>query len=477
MYCSKCGSQVNLDQKFCSRCGNLVQKQEPIPSTTNRFIIVNNDSIEELPLNEEKQPTINNNVPDIFNSNITQNVNNPTPSVNVQSNVDNSIPNMASSVTPNVASNVTNNINNPTPSVDVQSNVSNQNYQPVFNNNHDNKPQIVFGIICIFFLFVLGTFFFKGSDDVYLGGTNNEESETVVVNRNRYKTSIKYDNVYNNVKLKVVNDAVKTVVNDSLGEKKKCSNASIERIENNIVNNYEIKAVNLCELDLEFAIETENVIKTIYNEFPTARGYLTNFTLVNTQPGQNPIAFFHPYFVFATSDTFNKYPYVSKMIIGLNSTYYLNIAKLENSIRDATKSGHFPKNVNRNSPVAHEFAHYLSFYAAMKSYSVDDTFLISKEKEPDIYEFLMDFNVGKFSHKMIKEAHQNYKTKYNSDISELEFRGSISLYALAKDPDGNYIYDETIAEAFSDWYVNKDNASKASIEVFNVLKKYIEAGR
>ena len=30
-----------------------------------------------------------------------------------------------------------------------------------------------------------------------------------------------------------------------------------------------------------------------------------------------------------------------------------------------------------------------------------------------------------------------------------EFRKSISLYAVAKDSQGQYIYDETIAEAFN----------------------------
>ena len=50
------------------------------------------------------------------------------------------------------------------------------------------------------------------------------------------------------------------------------------------------------------------------------------------------------------------------------------------------------------------------------------------------------------------------------------FRASISSYAMAKDGTGNYIYDETIAEAFHDIYLNGNNAKPASRYIFAVLK-------
>ena len=53
------------------------------------------------------------------------------------------------------------------------------------------------------------------------------------------------------------------------------------------------------------------------------------------------------------------------------------------------------------------------------------------------------------------------------------FRGSISQYALAKDNNNEYIYDETIAEAFHDVYLNKDQAVDASKYIEAVLKKYL----
>ena len=73
---------------------------------------------------------------------------------------------------------------------------------------------------------------------------------------------------------------------------------------------------------------------------------------------------------------------------------------------------------------------------------------------------------------MLKEAHQNY-LKSNPNIEFDEWRGQISGYALAKDESGAYIYDETIAEAFHDVYLNGNNANVASKYIVEVLKKYI----
>ena len=54
------------------------------------------------------------------------------------------------------------------------------------------------------------------------------------------------------------------------------------------------------------------------------------------------------------------------------------------------------------------------------------------------------------------------------------FRGTISTYAVAKDSKGNYIYDETIAEAFHDCYLNGDNAKIASKLILEVLKEKLQ---
>ena len=73
---------------------------------------------------------------------------------------------------------------------------------------------------------------------------------------------------------------------------------------------------------------------------------------------------------------------------------------------------------------------------------------------------------------MLDEAYDNYK-KEKGYIDFDTWRGQISEYALAKDDEGKYIYDETIAEAFHDVYLNGDNANIVSKYIIKVLKKYM----
>jgi len=73
-----------------------------------------------------------------------------------------------------------------------------------------------------------------------------------------------------------------------------------------------------------------------------------------------------------------------------------------------------------------------------------------------------------------REAYINYINDTNSNIEFDEWRNTISDYAVAKDNSGNYIYDETIAEGFHDYYLNGDNAKEASKYIIKVLKKHLK---
>ena len=80
-------------------------------------------------------------------------------------------------------------------------------------------------------------------------------------------------------------------------------------------------------------------------------------------------------------------------------------------------------------------------------------------------------NYGYIKLFMDKSKFKNeYKEIYGEDLSFYEFRKSISVYAVSKNADGNFIYDETIAEAFHDTYLNGDNAKAASKYIVKVLK-------
>ena len=97
--------------------------------------------------------------------------------------------------------------------------------------------------------------------------------------------------------------------------------------------------------------------------------------------------------------------------------------------------------------------------------------LINQGDSSTYNKMLSAFNNGKMAQNIIKEAYENYKKDTSSTISLIDFRKSISEYAIATDDKGNYIYDETIAEAMDDYYANGDSACDASKYIIQVLKK------
>ena len=226
-------------------------------------------------------------------------------------------------------------------------------------------------------------------------------------------------------------------------------------------------------MDVEFAKELENVIKKIYEEYPEARGYLTNLTLTNIDMSQpDVIAQFMPIFTFGTSDTATTRPWVIKTQVQLNAKYFLNPERIDVVVEASSKSGYFPKNATKYSPVAHEFGHYLSFIALLNHYYTKSIVVIEDSQLQNYYDMYKDFRNGEFSKQMLEEAYIDYLNN-NPNIGFDEWRGQISEYALAKDTEGEYIYDETIAEAFHDVYLNNDNANEVSKYIVQVLKKYM----
>lgn len=362
----------------------------------------------------------------------------------------------------------------------INNNIPNNISSNISKNN--NKKSIFIGIgvgiALLVIVFVVLLISANDNDEYYFSGNSYEEEEEILTPteskpKNKYSTVIVTDNVYDGASVDDRDDAHQLIIEDSISQKDACP-GEIKEIENEIISKYGVTAVNLCELDLEFAKEIRNVFKKIYEEYPSAQGELTNLSLVNTTMSENYIAVFQIGFRFATSDSYSSYPWVYKTQILLNTRYFLNPSKLESSVISSSNSGHFPKNATRYSPVAHEMGHYLSFIAMMKSHSVNSFLLLDSENQDDLYNVIYDFSDGDFSLQMIEEAYNNYKKEVGTDLSLDQWRGTISAYALAKDNNGNYIYDETIAEAFHDVYLNDENAVDASKYVVEVLKEKLE---
>lgn len=426
MFCSKCGDPIEQNETYCNKCGNYVGN--------------NTQSVN-------------------FNNTVTNN----------NSNFYNNQPN-----------NVVMNNTQPYP----QPNYNNYQNNASFNKS-DNKKMIFVGagigvgilvvlVICLFVFNNSGKYYFsnnsyEGTDEIIQ--TNN--TNTTPKRKSKYSTIIITDNTYSGVKISSDKDAYKLISEDSVAQKNNCP-SEIKTIEDEIIKKYGVTAVNLCEMDIEFAKEVSNVFKKVYDEYPSVRGYLTNLSLVNASMSEGYIAAFMPVFNFATSNSTSTYPWVIKTQVLLNTSYFLNTVRLESSVQDGSNSGHFPPNATMYSPVAHELGHYLSFLAMMRNYDLESILLVDNKNVNDFYDVYDDFVEGNFSLLMIKEAYEKCKKEKNITLSIDEWRATISSYAVAKDNSGNYIYDETIAEAFHDVYLNGDNAKDASKYVVSVLKGKLE---
>ena len=423
MFCSKCGDPVEQNETYCNKCGNYV-------------------------------------------GNNTQNCSNNNPSFY------NSLPN-----------NVANNNTQPY----FQPNYN--NYQSNANFNKTNNKKLIFvevGIgVGILVVLVICLLFSNNSVKYYFSNNSYESTDEIIQTNNssnttpkrksKYSTIIITDNTYSGVKISNDNDAYKLISEDSVAQKNNCP-SEIKAIEDEIIKKYGVTAVNLCEMDIEFAKEVSNVFKKVYDEYPSVRGYLTNLSLVNASMSDGYIAAFMPVFNFATSNSTSTYPWVIKTQVLLNTSYFLNTVRLESAVQDGSNSGHFPPNATMYSPVAHELGHYLSFLAMMRNYDLESILLVDNKNVNVFYDVYDDFVEGDFSLHMITEAYEKCKKEKNITLSIDEWRATISNYAVAKDNSGNYIYDETIAEAFHDVYLNGDKAAQASKYVVAVLKEKLKKG-
>ena len=317
-------------------------------------------------------------------------------------------------------------------------------------------------------LIVLFVVISKSSNRIHFIKTETNVGLNTEVNTN--KTIVEADNIYSNIDISNKDDAINLIKEDSLKQKDSCP-SSIKDIENKIINEFDIVAVNLCEMNNNLANELYKTLSTIYNLFPSIKGNITNITIGNFDSRKyGVIAFYQPLFPFAQSKDYN---HVYKMRIVLNARFFLNENLLSETIKQSSLSGYFPKNATITSSIAHEMGHYISFYAMRKNNKIDQS-LIYKNDDSS-YDILVDkYDSHEFSKQMLDEAYKLYLDDGNEKIDFDKWRNTISNYAIAKNESGKDLYDETIAEAFHDYYLNKDEAKLASKYIIKILTKYVE---
>lgn len=146
--------------------------------------------------------------------------------------------------------------------------------------------------------------------------------------------------------------------------------------------------------------------------------------------------------------------------ITFNEAYYKEKDKLASAIERCTKSGWWPKNTSVSSIGTHEAAHGIEWYLDVNSPSYQYE-----------WERRDAWNKCTEAKAIVSQACKNVKkTEYGKGKKNADLKQSISKYATEND-------SETLAEAFADWYTNKDNASPLAKEIVKLTKeKYKEYG-
>lgn len=279
-------------------------------------------------------------------------------------------------------------------------------------------------------------------------------------------TSVSYVQRYVDKNVSDSTEAINLIKHDSAIQEKKC-NTTIRMVDRQIQEETQIYGVNLCEMSPKTALEIYNVLSRIYKEYSGIKGYVTNLTL-NNDSNTSHITSFKPNYIFVTSSQKDTFPMVIKSQILLNSRYYLNEDYAESVIKQEIKSKNFLSNTTLANLLAHEYAHVITYVLTLKYYESVNPIFLTKENYENYNKALNNYKNDNFSKMLFNEAYKSFK----EDKNEEEFRKSISLYANKKDGDGNVLYNETIAEAFHDYFINGKEAAKESLAIVKVLNKY-----
>ena len=464
------------------------QNQNPQIQPSGKFI---NDSVE----NQSSVKNININTNSIFNISNNQNMNlnsNNSTYPNYNNQVNNNQTNEQNKMNMLMGNNIqnANNSNNNTVDNSKMSVVDlmKESYIPLVDLEHktEKENKIFFGIligsVAVFIITICIAFFATGNKISFFGGKAYYENKEVVKTDSN-QTYVYTLNHYENVGVTSKEQAHEMITKDSNNQKERCAkNVSnyekTRQLEEKMERNYGITAVNFCEMDYNYLVNLEKQIKKVYQEFPMLKGHITNLSISNPNTFENSgaMAAFNPSSEFIREPVLSDKYTVNKTRIYLNSESFLSIPQLRDTVKSRVNDGWFVPNANEYSIVIHEFGHALSSLAVLRNTSGIDSYLLKNRKNlSKVKTVTGDYNEGILSKTMIEEAMDKYESKYKKRYNSiLEFLSQISSYATSTNSKtGELVYDEGIAEAFHDYFVNGNKAKPESVEIVKVLKKYL----
>ena len=155
------------------------------------------------------------------------------------------------------------------------------------------------------------------------------------------------------------------------------------------------------------------------------------------------------------------YPFVMRNRIILDQEDFLNSTRLNNMIKRNVMDGFWKEGSDISSIIVHELTHGLIYYLELAEYDLGRGIYIT-EDIADRFSIVMT-NQLSYNQTMAKSicmnSFENYCNLIEVEITFSEFCQGILGYAAGLQSDGGISYGEIIAEAMTDYYLNRENMS------------------
>lgn len=298
----------------------------------------------------------------------------------------------------------------------------------------------------------------RGQGDISSGGEWNVDSL-----RTGLTTSIEYDKQYR-AEVESIEQAKEAIREYGIRQRENYSNPSVENIELQMEEEFDILAVNLGEIDEETAKDIQAAFTYMYAAYPQLKGTITNLSLGNFENAKAGNIAVTQNREFIIHEEFGNYPFVVKYEIILNAAKFMKREKLLKDCAYQTETGYWPEGADITSILVHELGHQLLNVIAMEEFGLKDACYITEENGDAYSRYVTDsLSVNQEVAKaVIGRGYELWQTEFHHTGTEEVFRASISDYARGEQADGGISYGETFAEAVADVYLNGEEAADAS---------------
>lgn len=301
-----------------------------------------------------------------------------------------------------------------------------------------------------------------------------EESQSIKEKQILEETAIDYQVVYN-LKVDSKEKAMGAIKEEGRRQRDKYDNPDVKLIELKMEEEFGILAVNLGEISEETAWAVYEGFAYMYQTYPCLQDSLTNLTLGNMGNLTGGTVAMTDRMAFLVNGSPGNYPFVEKYMIVLNAREFLNEDKLNRVCERLSRSGYWPEGANISSLMVHELGHQLQNVVAWKEFGLKDPYYITAENGDAFGLFHTDrlSSTDNLTVKILEEAYEIWQQEYGKEGSYEDFVFSISRYAMGGEMSLDYLPSETFAEAFTDIYLNGEEAADASKAVRDAVIPYL----